>query len=239
MEELNWQERTELLLGKEKIDKLRNSHVLVAGLGGVGGHAAEHLARVGIGKLTIIDSDVVHETNINRQLIALQSSIGKSKTALFAERIRDINPAIELNVHDLFITGNEAEKILETPFDYIVDAIDTISPKINLIRVTTEKGYPLVSSMGAGAKTDPSQVKVTDISKSYNCKLAFMIRKRLRKFDIHTGFKVVFSSELPDKSAVKFVNEQNKLTTVGTVSYMPPIFGCYIASVVINDLIGK
>ncbi|MCF6358713.1 MAG: tRNA threonylcarbamoyladenosine dehydratase [Draconibacterium sp.] len=234
---MNWQERTELLLGEENIAKLKQANVLVVGLGGVGAYAAEQLCRAGIGKLTIVDSDVVEETNINRQLPALTSTIGKSKTEVLAKRFMDINPELKLTiVHDYINSDKTIELIKSQPFDYIVDAIDTLAPKVFLIYHAMQEGIKLVSSMGAGGKTDPTNVHIVDISKSYNCKLAKLIRKRLSKFGIKKGFQVVFSPEEISRKAVRAEEGQNKKSTVGTISYMPPIFGCFISSVVIRDL---
>lgn len=235
-----WQSRTELLLGKDALLKLRNSHVFVLGLGGVGGYAAEMLCRAGIGKMTIGDGDIVQPSNTNRQLIALESTLGKEKAEVMANRLREINPAIELNVISEFLTEDRMDAILETPFDYVVDAIDTLSPKVSLIFKTLGKGYPVVSSMGAGGKLDPLQVQVTDISKSYNCRLAHSLRKKLHRMGVRKGFKVVFSPETVAKDSVKLLDhEQNKRSTVGTISYLPPVFGCVIASVVIREIIGR
>ena len=236
----NWLERTELLIGKENISKLQNAHILVVGLGGVGAYAAEMLSRAGVGKMTIIDNDTVHPSNRNRQLIALNSSNGKSKAELMKLRLEDINPNIELIVINEFIRDKRTFEILETKFDYVVDAIDTLAPKIFLIQACLQRNIPVISSMGSGGKMDPSQIQITDFSKTYNDKLARMLRKRMHKFGIRGGFKVVFSPEPTRKEAVKFVeNEKNKKTTVGTISYMPPIFGSFMASEVIKDIIGK
>jgi tRNA A37 threonylcarbamoyladenosine dehydratase len=236
----DWQSRTELLLGKEALLKLKNSHVFVLGLGGVGAYTAELLCRAGIGRMTIADGDKVQPSNINRQLIAMGSTLGEEKAEVMAQRLREINPVIELRVIAEFLQEDKMDAILETPYDYVVDAIDTLSPKVFLIFKTLRKGYPIVSSMGAGGKLDPSQVTVTDISKSYNCRLAHSLRKQLHRMDIHNGFKVVFSPEPVSKSSVKLIdNEQNKRSTVGTISYMPPLFGCVMASVVIRDLISR
>lgn len=236
----DWQSRTELLLGKEALMKLRNSHVMVIGLGGVGAYAAEMLGRAGIGKLTIADGDKVQRSNINRQLIAMESTLGDEKAEVMANRLREINPEIELTVINNFLRDKLMFDVLETPCDYVVDAIDTLSPKVFLIAKTLAKGYPIVSSMGSGGKLDPSLIKVCDISESYNCRLAYSLRKQLHKLGIREGFKVVFSPESVSKDSVKIVEaEQNKKSTVGTISYMPPIFGCFMASVVIRDLLLK
>lgn len=238
MTEEYWLERTELLLGEEKLNKLKQSHVLVAGLGGVGGTAAEMIARAGVGKMTIIDADDVRPSNRNRQVLALKSTEFKSKVELMEQRIIDINPEIELRVLKVFLMGDLIPEILSEEYDYVVDAIDTLAPKIFLIKASLERKIPLISSMGAGGKLDPSKIQITDFSKSYNDKLARMVRKRLHKLGVFDGFKVVFSTELPNPDSVIVVhNEQNKKTTVGTISYMPPMFGSYIASEVVRSII--
>ncbi len=238
MMEESWNHRTELLLGKEKIAKLESAHVLVAGLGGVGAYAAEQLCRAGIGRMTIVDGDQVTPSNRNRQLLAMESTQGRRKAELMAERLRDINPGMQLDVKDIYLKNELIDEIASHSYDYVVDAIDTLSPKVFLIIECIKNGLPLVSSMGAGGKTDPSKIEVTDIAKSHSCKLAFYIRKRLHKFGIRTGFKVVFSPEAVEKERiVPMEGEQNKKSMVGTISYMPAIFGCLCASVVIRDLI--
>lgn len=234
----NWQERTELLIGKEKVEKLAKSHVLVVGLGGVGAYAAENLCRAGIGEFTIVDGDNINHSNKNRQLIALESTLNKSKAETLGKRLLDINPELKLNIIQEYIKVDQMIGILDKPFDYVVDAIDTLSPKVYLIYHCMQKGLKIVSSLGSGARIDPTKVTIKDISKSYNCRLGFLLRKRLRKLGINKGFKVVFSEDKADETAV-VVDEpgENKKSTVGTISYMPPIYGCFCASVVIRDLI--
>lgn len=235
---MNWLERTELLLGKEKLQKLKSANVLVVGLGGVGAYAAEQICRAGIGKMTIVDGDVVEITNLNRQLPALNSTVGRPKAEILAERFRDINPEIELTVINDFIRDEKTVELLKSqPFDYIVDAIDTLSPKVFLVYHAVQLGLKVVSSMGAGGKMEPEKVQVADISKSHNCRLAKMFRKRLSRLGIKKGIKVVFSPEEIAKESVKLEEGQNKKSTVGTISYMPPVFGCFIAGVVVRDLI--
>lgn len=234
---MNWFDRTELLLGKEKLERLKKSHVLVVGLGGVGSIAAEEIVRAGVGEMTIVDGDVVDITNINRQIPGLHSNIGKCKADVMAERLMDINPELKLHIVNEYMKDEKIPALLDRHYDYVVDAIDTLAPKIFLIYNAIEKGHKIVSSMGAGGKTDPSKIQITDIKKSYNCKLARMLRKRLHRMGIHKGFKVVFSSELIDKEAVVLVESENKKSNVGTISYMPPLFGCFCASVVLRDLI--
>lgn len=236
----NWLERTELLVGTEKLDRLRKAHVLVVGIGGVGAYAAEMIARSGVGHLTIADADVVSVSNINRQLVALHSTIGQSKCDIMAERLRDINPEIELTVVNRFIKDSETDALLDSAkFDYVVDAIDTLSPKLALIHGALERGIPLVSSMGAGAKTDPTLMEIKDISKTHHCPLAHMLRKRLHKIGIKRGFWAVFSPEPVREGAMILCEEQNKKSNVGTISYIPALFGIGCASVVIRDLIGE
>lgn len=235
---MGWLERTELLLGEEKLKKLKAANVLVVGLGGVGAYAAEQLCRAGVGKMTIVDGDVVEITNQNRQLPALISNLGKPKAEALASRFRDINPEIELTVVYEYIQDEKTVELLKSqPFDYVVDAIDTLSPKVFLVYHSLQLGLKVVSSMGAGGKLNPQKVQVADISKSYNCKLAKMFRKRLSRLGVKKGVKVVFSSEEIDENAVRLEEGQNKKSTVGTISYMPPVFGCFISSVVIRDLV--
>ncbi|OYT16021.1 MAG: tRNA threonylcarbamoyladenosine dehydratase [Bacteroidetes bacterium 4572_77] len=235
----DWQERTALLFGIDQLKQLKNSHVLVVGLGGVGAFAAEQIARVGIGKMTIVDGDMVTSSNKNRQLLALDSSLGKNKAGLMRDRLLDINPQLQLEVISDYITADDMPQLLERKYDYVVDAIDTLAPKIHLIYHSLQKRLPIVSSMGAGGKTDPSQIHISDISETYNDKLARMLRKRLHKKKVYTGVKVVFSSEeINPNSVVLTQGELNKRTTVGTVSYMPGLFGHFIASVVIRDILG-
>jgi len=230
--------RTLLLLGEEKFKKLQNAHILIVGLGGVGGYAAEQIARIGIGKLTLIDADTVNETNLNRQIIATHSTINQYKTDAFENRLRDINPDIEIFKKNIFITFENIEEILKNSKpDYVIDAVDTLMPKVNIIKTCLDLNIPLVSSMGAGGRLNPEKVHIADIADTYNCGLARMLRKRLHKFGIRTGFKAVFSSEKVERNVIIEEKSQNKKTNVGTISYMPAIFGMFCASVVIQDLI--
>ena len=236
----NWLERTTLLLGEEKLEQLRHAHVLVVGLGGVGAYAAEMIARAGVGRMTIADADTVSATNINRQLIALHSTIGREKSDLMAERLRDINPDIELTVINRFIKDDETDSLLDSArFDFVVDAIDTLSPKLALIKGALDRGIPLVSSMGAGAKTDPTKMEICDISRTHHCPLAHMLRKRLHKIGIRKGFHAVFSPEPVREGAMILCEEQNKKSNTGTISYIPALFGIGCASVVVRSLIGE
>ncbi len=240
MTENNWLDRTELLLGEEKLNILKNKHILIVGLGGVGAYAAEMIARAGIGRLTIADADVVNATNINRQLIALHSTIGRAKSEVLAERLRDINPEIELTVVSKYIKDELTYELLDSAeFDYVVDCIDTLSPKIALILGALERQIPLVSSMGAGAKTDPTLMEIKDIEKTHHCPLAHMLRKRLHRAGVRRGFKAVFSPEPMREGAMVLCEEQNKKSNVGTISYLPAMFGIGCASVVIRDILGE
>ncbi|HCT29275.1 MAG TPA: tRNA threonylcarbamoyladenosine dehydratase [Bacteroidales bacterium] len=235
---MHWLERTELLLGEEKLNRLRNSHVLVVGLGGVGAYAAEQICRAGVGEMTIVDGDLIHLTNINRQLPALNSSLAQPKAEYMGKRLLDINPNLKLHIIQEYIRDERMKEIIAHPYNYVVDAIDTLSPKIFLIHDSVKYGHKVVSSMGAGGKVNPSMVEVSDISESHSCPLARILRKRLHRLGIRSGIKVVFSSEeVPENSTRPCEGEPNKKTTVGTISYMPPIFGCFIASVVIRGLL--
>ncbi len=234
----DWQSRSRLLLGDEKLAKLGNASVLVAGLGGVGAYAAEQLARAGVGSLTLVDGDRVHPSNRNRQLPALISTNNIPKTEIMTQRLLDINPALKITAINEYIKDQRMIDILENGYDYVIDAIDTLSPKVYLIYHTMRLGMPLVSSMGAGGKFDPMQVKISDISATNNCKLAYYMRKRLHKLGIWEGFKAVWSPEEVSRSAVELSEgEINKKSTVGTISYMPAIFGCFCAAAVIQDLV--
>jgi tRNA A37 threonylcarbamoyladenosine dehydratase len=233
-------ERMLPLYDSEQIRKLLKSHVLIAGLGGVGGYAAEALARAGIGKFTLIDGDKVEKSNINRQIIALHSTIGKSKAELVKTRISDINPQAGIRVIDKFTEPGEWERIFEMKFDYVVDAIDSVSPKLYLIVEAMKHNLPLISVMGSGGKRDPFKIRVADISKTRDDFFARTIRKRLKKHGIRKGFKTVFSTELQDKDAlIPTGNTPYKKSAYGTVSYMPALFGLIAASEVIKDLISK
>ncbi len=236
----NWLSRTELLLGEERLDTLRQANVLVVGLGGVGAYAAEMIARAGVGRMTIADADTVNMTNINRQLVALHSTIGREKSEILAERLRDINPEIELTVVAKYIKDELTYELLDSAkFDYVVDCIDTLSPKIALILGALERNIPLVSSMGAGAKTDPTQMEIKDIGKTHHCPLAHMLRKRLHRAGVRRGYRAVFSPEPMREGAMVLCEEQNKKSNVGTISYLPAMFGIGCASVVIRDLLGE
>lgn len=232
-----WTERTELLVGKDGLEKLAAAHVIVAGVGGVGGYAAEMLVRAGVGHLTIIDADTVSESNLNRQLLAMTSTVGKIKTDVLSARLLDINPSLDLKTVSEYLEPDTLPQQIGTDCDFLVDAIDTLSPKLYLIKHCVDSGIPLVSSMGAGAKFDVTKVRIADISKSFNCPLAYIVRKRLRHLGISKGFKVVFSEEIPEASAIVPCEERNKKSMVGTISYIPAVFGCACAQVAISSLL--
>ncbi len=235
----DWQSRTLLLLGEEKLLRLRHAHVLVVGLGGVGAFAVEMLCRAGIYNLTLIDGDIIESSNRNRQLPALISQEGLNKTLAVKNRCLEINPDAKIHIITEFIKDNRIGEILDTAaYDYVVDAIDTLSPKIQLIIETIQRRIPLVSAMGAGGKLDPSCIQVADISKTYQCPLAASVRKRLRRKGVDKGFKAVFSSETQNMDAcMEGSSFECKQSTVGTISFMPAMFGCWCASVCINDLL--
>lgn len=237
--DFTWLSRTELLIGKTALETLAKSHVMVVGLGGVGSFAAEFIARSGVGKMTIIDGDIIDPTNRNRQLPALATNHGAYKTTVMAERLRAINPEVELNVVQDFINPKMVENILTDVPDYIIDAIDSITPKLTFIVHAHQKQIPLVSSMGAGGKIDPTNVLIADISKTHHCVFAQQIRKMLkRNYQIKNGIKCVFSPEMPNKESLILTDGNNyKKSAYGTISYMPAVFGAVAASVVIRDLI--
>lgn len=226
------------MLGEDRMNYLSGCHVLVVGLGGVGAYAAEQLCRAGIGKMTIVDADTVNESNLNRQLPALRSTIGRPKAEVVAQRLLDINPELELTVHNEFICDERTEAILdEANYQFVVDAIDSLSPKVFLLYHALRRQIPVVSSMGAGAKTDPSQVRIADISKTQNCALAKAVRKRLRTLGVNKGIAAVFSTEMANPDAVIEVDdEQCKRTTTGTISYMPALFGCFLSAHVLRNI---
>ena len=233
-----WLSRTRLLFGDAPIKRLQKAHVLVVGVGGVGAYAAEMVVRAGIGALTIIDGDTVFESNLNRQLVALHSTLGKSKVEVLKERFLDINPDLKLTAQHRFIEEEDIPALLEGgEIDFVIDAIDTLAPKVALIAYCLRHKIKIVSSMGAGGRKDPSAIRIADIADTYHCALAKAVRLRLRKEGISKGLKTVFSTEQADRTAVVVVEgELNKKSTVGTISYLPAIFGCYLAGHVIRKL---
>lgn len=237
MEDISWLSRTQLLIGEPALRQLTTKHVMVVGMGGVGSFAAEFIARSGIGKMTIIDGDVVDPSNRNRQLPALATNHGEPKVQIMAKRIKEINPEIELNVIQEFVNPEIVAEQLNYKPDYIIDAIDSITPKLTFMKLAYESRIPMVSSMGAGGKVDPTRLHVVDISKTYNCPFAHQIRKRLRKMGIRKGIKAVFSDEIPDPNSIMLTDGSNfKKSAYGTISYIPATFGAVVASVAIRDL---
>lgn len=230
----DWQERTLMLLGEEAMRKLADASVTIVGAGGVGGYAAEMLTRAGVGHITVIDNDEVGKTNINRQLLALHSTVGRPKVEVLGERLLDINPGLDVRIVKEYI---HEDNMVIGPTDFVVDAIDTLSPKIALIQFCLKNGIPLVSSMGSGAKMDATAVRIADISKTYQCPLAHMLRKRLHKLGIHEGFQAVFSAELPHRESLVIEESRNKKSQVGTISYLPAVFGCVCAQAAIEHII--
>ena len=249
---MSWLERTEMLVGEDGIARLSSARVAVIGVGGVGGYAAEMIVRAGVGHILILDSDEVSVSNRNRQLLAVNSTVGRPKCQVLKERLLDINPDLDIVTVEKFIIAEGAvpdsgfEDASGTPsqllgayeFDYVVDAIDTLSPKLELIKYCMDRKIPLVSSMGAGAKFDVTRIRITDISKSFQCPLAHMVRKRLGKMGIRKGFKAVFSEEIADRSSIVLEAGRNKKSQVGTISYLPASFGCACAQAVITGLLG-
>jgi tRNA threonylcarbamoyladenosine dehydratase len=233
-----WMERTELLVGEKGIEKLVNAHVLIVGLGGVGSYAAEAIARSGVGKITIVDGDTVDPTNRNRQLQALTSTHGQNKAYLMGERIKLINPDVDVTVIEQFKNPNEMREFMKQPFTYVIDAIDSITPKLYLLETAYLNNQRIVSSMGAGGKMDPTKIKVVDIALTNICPMAQYVRKRLRYMKIEQGIKSVYSTELPAKySIMKTDGARFKKSAYGTISYLPAAFGLTCASVVIRDII--
>jgi tRNA A37 threonylcarbamoyladenosine dehydratase len=236
-----WLSRTQLLIGEEKLQLLTQKHVMVVGLGGVGSFAAEFIARSGVGKMTIVDGDVVDPTNRNRQLPALATNHGVSKAAIMEERLLAINPELQLNVIKEFVNPEMVQQLMELKPDFIIDAIDSITPKLTFISKAYFSKIPIVSSMGAGAKLDPTKLQVVDISETHICPFAQQIRKTLRRnHKIYNGLTVVFSTEEPIKESLMLTDGKNyKKSAYGTISYLPAVFGATCASVVIRKLIGE
>lgn len=230
-------ERSLLVFDEAGIAKLQASHVLVAGVGGVGGFVIEALARAGIGKLTIIDHDQVTPSNVNRQIVALNSTIGKSKAEVMKSRILDINPECEVLVKQSFLKPDDMQGLLSEPFDYVVDAIDSLNCKVALVATAYQNGYKVVSSMGAGRRIDPSKIEITDLFKTHGCGLARNMRQRLKKVGIKKGIPVVFSSEIPkEPGPMEEIDGARGRVVNGTASYMPGIFGLMLAGIVIQNL---
>lgn len=239
MSDTSWLSRSALLVGNGGIEKLQGKHVLVVGLGGVGSFAAEFICRSGIGEMTIVDGDVVDPSNRNRQLPALATNHGESKAKIMQERLLAINPDLKLHVINDFLSPERCREILENKFDYIVDCIDSVMPKITLLASALAQGMPVVSSMGAGGKMDPTKLRITYLPDTYQCVFASYIRKRLRRLPDTDKIMAVFSTEEMDKNALMMTDGSNfKRSAYGTISYLPAAFGGACASVVIRDLLG-
>lgn len=237
--ETQWMERTKLLVGDKGLEKLINAHVLIVGLGGVGGYAAEAICRAGVGKMTIIDGDTVDPTNRNRQIQALSSTHGQNKADLMYARLKDINPECDITAINEFKTPDDMKEFMKQKFSYVIDAIDSISPKLYLIQMAYYNNQKIISSMGAGGKMDPTQLKVVDIKDTHSCPMAQYVRKRLRYMNIYKGVKCVFSTELPAKFSIMHTDGSKfKKSAYGTISYLPAVFGLTCASVVIREITG-
>lgn len=234
-----WNSRTLTLLGEEAVGRLARACVLVAGVGGVGGYAAEMLARSGVGHLTLVDADNVAVSNINRQIIATSDTVGVSKVRLFADRFRAINPDIDVQPIQEYLDADNIPGLLDTKFDYVIDAIDTVAPKMTLIQECLRRGIPIISSMGAGGRLDPSKVGYFDISETRDDGLARVVRQRLRKAGIRRGLTVVASTERPERHSVIPLDEPNKRSSFGTIATIPALFGIFLSSKVIDEICWK
>lgn len=233
-------ERSLLVFDQQAMTQLQNSHVLIAGVGGVGGFVAEALARAGVGKLTLVDHDKVSPSNKNRQIVALNSTIGQLKVEVMAQRIYDINPLCEVKTVARFMEPESMPDLVAQGFDFIVDAIDSLNCKVALVEQSFKQGVPVVSSMGAGRRIDPSKIQLTDISKTYGCGLARVMRQRLKKVGIQKGIPVVFSSEIPkEPGPFETIEGARGRVVNGTASYMPGIFGLMLAGLVVQHLAKK
>lgn len=236
MSEVNWLERTELLVGNKAVENLKNANILVVGLGGVGSYAADFLCRAGVGKMTIVDGDVFDPTNKNRQLHALDSTVGKSKAEVMAERMKDINPDIEVTVIDEFQEPEYMWELTQQNFDFACDCIDSFKPKINFIKACKINKLKFISSMGAGGKLDASKVKVGSIWDAGGCPLSQKVKKRLKRDNVKRKFKVVYSHETPPANSLELVEGKYKKSFYGTISYMPALFGLHMSSYVIQEI---
>ena len=231
-------QRTELLIKEQGITILNHANILVVGIGGVGSYAAEALVRAGIGNITIVDGDTIDKTNINRQLLALNSTIGLSKTAVLKNRLLDINPELNITTIATFQNPEEISTLIDPKYDWIVDCIDSIQPKINMLVAAKRKHIKIVSAMGAGGKMDISKVRVTDIHNTKQCLLARKIRKELNKKGVNKGIRAVYSTEAQDLESLELTDGSDyKRSYYGTISYMPAVFGLHAAAEVIKYLL--
>ncbi len=234
---MNWQARTIKLLGEEIAAELRSKHILIAGLGGVGSHTALALARTGIGKMTIIDRDVIDASNINRQAMAFHSNIGREKVAVMAEMLKDINPEIEVVPLHLYLNVENIPELLSEKFDYIIDCVDIIATKLALIRTALAQNIPIISAMGTGSRLDPRNYRISDLSKTDGCRLARIIRKELRREGITKGVKVVYDPTVIDKEL--FADSRKEDDPIPSVIFAPAVCGMYLAYAVVEDLLQK
>lgn len=225
-----WDDRTERLLGFDAMERLRDASVLIVGAGGVGGYAAEMLVRSGIGKMTVIDADNVAESNINRQLIALRSNVGRSKAIMYAERFHDINPEAVIDALQMYVGEDEVDEILDGDFDYVLDCIDTVGPKVALLSRCLRRRVPVVSSMGAGGRIDPTKVCYMDLWQTRDDGLARAVRQRLRKAGVRSPLTTVCSMEPAGKHSLLEVEETNKRPSYGTLASIPALFGIFMAN---------
>ncbi len=234
----NWLERTELLVGQAAMQKLAKAHVLVVGLGGVGSYAAETLVRAGLGRITIIDGDDVDPTNKNRQLQALNSTVGKQKALILRDRFLDINPDLNITVHDEFMQPEAMQQLLtENRFDFVMDCIDSITPKLSLIVTLRKTKSKFISSMGAGGKLDPTRIKIADLFETKECKFAKHLKKRLKKEGIRNKVLTVYSDEIQKADSLQLTDGSNfKKSFYGTISYMPAMFGMTMGYEVLRRL---
>ncbi|MDE6338219.1 MAG: tRNA threonylcarbamoyladenosine dehydratase [Muribaculaceae bacterium] len=234
-----WDARTRTLLGDRAVERLSKARVAVVGTGGVGGYAVEALARSGVGNMLIIDADEVAPSNLNRQLIALHSTLGKNKVEIFAERCKDINPEIKIEATAEFVTPENASELIGTDIDFVIDAIDTVAPKMAVIAHCLQNRIAIISSMGAGGRTDPAKIGYFDLSETREDGLARAVRQRMKKMGLRRNLKVVASTEAPHRNSVIELNERNKRSSFGTIITIPAIFGLYLANHVIMKLCGS
>ncbi len=235
-----WKSRTLLMLDEEKMEQINKAHVLVIGIGGVGGICAEMIVRAGVGQITLIDNDIIDESNCNRQIVALRTNVGNSKIIALSERLLQINPDLIIHMHSHFVDKEYFENLVQQNlYTFISDCIDTLRAKTDIIITCLANKLPMVSSMGAGGKTNPMLTQIADLSYTYNCNLARYVRKYLQKNKIKGGVACVFSPEIVDQTKIiETENAKPKKSIIGTISYMPNIFGCYCASVAIRYIIG-
>lgn len=235
----SWNDRTLRLLGPESVERLARASVLVVGVGGVGGYAAEMLVRAGVGKLTLIDADCVAPSNLNRQLVSLRSNIGMPKTILYAERFHDINPEAVIDALQIYLSADQVEELLDNDFDYVLDCIDTVGPKVALLSQCMRRRVPVISSMGAGGRVDPTKVGYFDIWRTREDGLARAVRQQFRKLGVHGELLTVSSTEAPDRGSIIDVPAANKRTSYGTLSTIPSLFGLLMANHVIRKISGR